>query len=209
MQRISVVGLGKLGLSLAVTAASRGFLVKGYDISEKVVKGVSKGVSHIYENKVEELLNKYKRRIEVSTETTNAARDSNITFVVTTTPSKRNGDFSIKLVRDAVTKVARGLRHKKTYHLIVLVSTILPGSCKKIIHAVEKVSGKKCSRDFGFCYNPEFIALGTVVKNLLNPDFILIGESDQKAGDILEDFYHCNQSDYKCQFPPYFYQNHL
>ena len=68
-----------------------------------------------------------------------------------------------------------------------VTSTVLPGdSEEKLIPALEKSSGKTCGRDFGFCYNPEFIAIGSVIKNLLNPDFLLVGEYDEKSGKIRE-----------------------
>ncbi|MEK7102565.1 MAG: nucleotide sugar dehydrogenase, partial [Patescibacteria group bacterium] len=71
-----------------------------------------------------------------------------------------------------------------------VTATVMPGhSTGLVIPALEKASGKTCGTDFGYCYNPEFIAIGTVVRDLLNPDFILIGESDKKAGDTLNTFY--------------------
>jgi UDPglucose 6-dehydrogenase len=74
--------------------------------------------------------------------------------------------------------------------LVVLTSTVTPGSTEKyILPVLEEFSGKKCGKDFGLCYNPEFIALGNVIHGLLNPDMVLAGESDKKSGNILEDFY--------------------
>ena len=78
------------------------------------------------------------------------------------------------------------LRNKNAYHLVVLKSTVLPGSCDRdIIPTLEARSGKRCGSDFGFCYNPEFIALGSVIHNIFNPDLVLIGESNETAGDRL------------------------
>jgi UDPglucose 6-dehydrogenase len=82
--------------------------------------------------------------------------------------------------------IGKALGKKDDYHLVVLKSTVLPGSCEgEIIPALERSSGKVCGPDFGFCYNPEFIALGRVVRDLFHPDFLLIGESDKRAGDEL------------------------
>ena len=86
--------------------------------------------------------------------------------------------------------MAKTLKIKKQYHLVVIVSTVMPGATDEVKKILEEKTGKLCGKDFGLCYNPEFIALGSVIYNLLNPDFILIGESDQKAGDILENFYN-------------------
>ena len=79
---------------------------------------------------------------------------------------------------------------KHTYHVIAIVSTVVPGSLEKyVIPALEKASHKKCGKDFGVCYNPTFVALGSVIKNFLSPDLVLIGQSDAKSGDMLERFY--------------------
>jgi UDPglucose 6-dehydrogenase len=73
---------------------------------------------------------------------------------------------------------------------VVLSSTVMPGSTGgQLLPALEAASGKKCGRDFGLCYNPEFIALGSVVRDMLNPDMILIGESDERSGALLERLY--------------------
>ena len=73
---------------------------------------------------------------------------------------------------------------------IVITSTVMPGSTGSVIkNALEKESNRKIGEDLGLCYNPEFIALGSVVRDMLNPDMLLIGESDQKAGDMLEEIY--------------------
>jgi UDPglucose 6-dehydrogenase len=86
--------------------------------------------------------------------------------------------------------VGRGLRERDAFHLVVLTSTVLPGATGgTVLPALEKASRKTCGVDFGVCYNPEFIALGSVVADLLRPDFILIGESDKRSGDLLASLY--------------------
>src|SRR4029077_16453100 len=86
--------------------------------------------------------------------------------------------------------IGRALRNKNSYHLVVVTSTVMPGSTGgEIKSALERASGKRCGEDFGLCYSPEFIALGTVIRDFFNPDFLLIGESDPRAGDGLSDMY--------------------
>ena len=105
-------------------------------------------------------------------------------------PSDRDGKFSLSFVLDALKSIGEALAHKAGYHVVVITSTVLPGSTQvALVPALERASGKKCGRDFGVCYNPEFIALGDVIHGLLNPDFILIGESDAKTGALLAEFY--------------------
>ncbi|MBV8408157.1 MAG: UDP-glucose/GDP-mannose dehydrogenase family protein, partial [Alphaproteobacteria bacterium] len=84
----------------------------------------------------------------------------------------------------------KALRTKKGYHLVVITSTVMPGSTDgEIKQALEATSGRRVGPDLGLCYNPEFIALGSVVRDMLYPDSILVGQADQKAGDMLETIY--------------------
>jgi UDPglucose 6-dehydrogenase len=103
------------------------------------------------------------------------------------TPSEPDGGYSLKYVLEACAVIGEAIRKKDAYHLVVLKSTVLPGACDNdIVPHLETRSGKRCGEEFGFCYNPEFIALGSVIKNIYNPDLALIGESDPYAGDSLQ-----------------------
>ncbi len=94
-------------------------------------------------------------------------------------------DAGLQPVLEACDAIGRGMgRH--AYHLVVLTSTVMPGSTHGPVRlALEAASGKTCGQDFGLCYSPEFVALGTVIRDFLEPDFVLIGESDARAGDVL------------------------
>lgn len=187
--KISVIGLGKLGLPLAVTIASKGFEVVGVDINEAVISNLSRGLTTLNEPGLQNLITKHKTRLKAIKSINEAIIKSEITFIITPTPSMRNGYFSLEYIKKTVNEISKVLKVKKGYHLVVVVSTVMPGSTDEIKKILEKNTGKICGKDFGLCYNPEFIALGSVINNLLNPDFILIGESDKKAGNILEKFY--------------------
>jgi UDPglucose 6-dehydrogenase len=115
---------------------------------------------------------------------------TDLTFIIVPTPSGGDGRFSLEYVLKAIEKIAAALRKKSAWHVVVLSSTVMPGSVDKhVLPALEKHSGLKCGVDFGLCYNPEFIALGSVVRDMLNPDMILIGESEPRSGAILEELY--------------------
>jgi len=82
------------------------------------------------------------------------------------------------------------MKGKDDFHMVVVTSTVLPGTTENVIKPIlEEASGAKCGIDFGLCYNPEFIALGSVIRDFLNPDFVLIGESDPKSGELLSEIY--------------------
>ncbi|MGH9557968.1 MAG: nucleotide sugar dehydrogenase, partial [Bryobacteraceae bacterium] len=93
-------------------------------------------------------------------------------------------------VLNAARKIGEALRKKSGWHLVVLSSTVMPGATgSELLPVLEEASGKRCGEDFGLCYNPEFIALGSVIRDMLQPDMILIGESDRRSGDLLEKLY--------------------
>lgn len=183
---ISVIGLGKLGSPLAAVLASKGHTVIGVDLNEQFVLAVNNGKAPVIEPGLDEAIQKSHARLSATTDCQEAVGKTEVTFVIVPTPSESNGGFSLKYVLSAAEAIGKTLRHKNEFHLVVLTSTVMPGATEnEVLPALEKHSGKQCGRDFGLCYNPEFIALGSVIHDMLNPDFILIGESDPHSGDIL------------------------
>ena len=187
---ISLVGIGKLGTPMAACMAARGFRVKAVDLESQKVDCINRKVAPVYEPGLEELLLKSGALLEGTQDTADAVRNSDATFVVVGTPSEQEGGFSLRHVLPTCEAIGKGLSRKKDYHLVVLTSTVMPGSTGGPVRAaLELASGKHCGRDFGLCYSPEFIALGTVIRDFYNPDFLLIGESDIRAGDLLTKLY--------------------
>src|ERR1043166_2549774 len=189
-RHFSVVGLGKLGASMAAGIASRAHQVIGVDVSPHVVKAVNEGRAPVQETGLEDLIRANRERIRATEDHQEAILNSELTFAIVPTPSDERGAFSLQYAAFAFREIGRALGKKKGYHTVVLTSTVLPGASRHgLIPILEKFSGKKCGTDFGFCYSPEFIALGTVIRDFLNPDFLLIGESDERAGAHLEECY--------------------
>lgn len=188
--KISVIGLGKLGSPLLAAIAERGFSVIGVDVNQKAVDFINKTQPPVNEPGLSELLKKNRSRIKATTDYFEAISESDITFIIVPTPSIKSGAFSNKYVLSAIKNIGKALATKKGFHLVVVTSTVLPGSTENEIgQLLERASDKKIGQSVGLCYNPEFIALGSVIQNLLNPDFVLIGQSDNKSGKILENFY--------------------
>jgi UDPglucose 6-dehydrogenase len=187
---LSVVGIGKLGLPLAAYYAHRGYKVIGVDVNKETIKAVNKGKSPIYEPGLEELLKKQRGRLSATTDIKFAVENSDITFILVPTPSEKRGGFSTRYAEEAARSIAAALKDKNDFHIVVLTSTVMPGATETVIKPIlEETSGKKCGVNFGLCYNPEFIALGSVIRDLALPDAVLIGESDKKSGDILAEVY--------------------
>lgn len=187
---ISVVGLGKLGACLAAAIADRGFGVIGIDVNRSFVNAINSGMAPVLEPQLQDYIERNQERLSATSEYRDAILTSDITFVIVPTPSIENGSFSVEYARSAFAAIGKVLKEKDRYHLVVLTSTVLPGDTREhLIPVLERGSQKKCGRDFGVCYSPEFIALGSVIRDFLNPDFLLIGEFDTKSGDVLEEFY--------------------
>lgn len=186
----SVIGLGKLGACMAAAFADRGHEVIGVDCDPTVVEAVNGGRSPVVEPGLPELIARNGGQLWATTSYAEAVERSDVTFVVVPTPSDEVGAFSAEYAKTAFAEVGRGLRAKDGYHLIVLTSTVLPGVTRHLLQPiVELESGRRCGPDFGLCYSPEFIALGSVIHDLLNPEFVLIGEHDERAGSVLEGCY--------------------
>jgi UDPglucose 6-dehydrogenase len=183
---LSVFGIGKLGAVVAGCYASRGFHVIGVDVNRHYVDSSNRGVPPVQEPGIEDLYRSCLGRLSATTDSASAVARSEATLICVPTPSDADGGYSLRYVLEACKAVGDALRKKNVYHLVVLKSTVLPGSCdQEIVPTLEARSGKRCGSDFGFCYNPEFIALGSVIYNIFNPDLVLIGESNETAGDWL------------------------
>jgi UDPglucose 6-dehydrogenase len=189
MKKISIIGLGKLGLPWLSVLVEKGFDVIGVDKNKSLLQQIKNGKNPYYEEGLEEFFSK-RYNFQITDNIYDAVFNTDITFIIVPTPSDDSGKFSNKYIIEVLNDILSAIKNKNDYHLIVITSTIMPASMEKvIIPYIEKNSGKRCSIDFGVCYNPEFIALGEVRKGMMFPDFVLIGESDKKAGDILENIY--------------------
>ena len=188
--RVSVIGLGKLGSPLAAVLASKGHEVIGVDLNPEFVRLLNEGRAPVQEPRLQELIDASQGRLRATVDVEEATLQSEISFVIVPTPSDAKGAFTNKYVIEAVTAIGKALRKMDSYHVVNITSTVMPGSMGgEIRRALESASGRIVGKDLGLCYNPEFIALGSVIRDMLLPDAILIGESDTRAGDLLESIY--------------------
>jgi UDPglucose 6-dehydrogenase len=186
----SIIGLGKLGASMLAAFAKRGFNVIGVDVLQHAVELVNAGHAPVQESDLEGTIASHRAHLRATLSHREAILNSNVTFVIVPTPSDEHGAFSLQYAAWAFREIGHALAEKDTYHLVVLTSTVLPGSMRYgLLPILEKESGKQCGRDFGLCYSPEFIALGSIIHDFLNPDFTLVGEYDERSGSALEACY--------------------
>lgn len=184
---VSVVGLGKLGASLAAVLAASGARVVGVDVDPRAVERVSRGLAPVDETGLADLIAAHAGSLTATLDAAAAVASTEATFVIVPTPSDTDGRFSLAPMQAALREVGRGLRDKDGWHLVVVTSTVLPGDTRGgLVPVLEEASGKRCGPDFGVCYSPAFIALGSVIRGLTHPDLVLVGESDQRAGAAAE-----------------------
>src|SRR6266581_4827883 len=190
IQKVSVCGLGKLGACIAATLAARGFEVVGVDIDPEKVRKVNEGLPPVQEPLLAETITAGKGRLR-ATGNHKEAVGTDVSFFIPPSPSLPDGSFSTEYLLRAMQPIAAAVREAgKKGHLFVCSSTTTPGALDQVlIPMLEREIGGVCGRDFGACYNPEFIALGNVVNGLLAPDLVLIGESDPESGAALEALY--------------------
>jgi UDPglucose 6-dehydrogenase len=186
-QRVAVVGLGKLGSPIAACLAAKGLEVFGVDSDPAKVEAVNRLEAPIYEPGLAEMLTAAGPRLLATLDLQAAVLATDVSLLIVPTPSDETGGFSLRFLLPALRTIGAALRDKHEFHTVVITSTVMPGATGgPIRELLEQSSGKRCGVDFGLCYSPEFVALGSVIKDFLNPDMVLIGQSDARAGDALE-----------------------
>lgn len=188
--KISVVGLGKLGLCTAACFAAKGHLVVGVDNNAEHIAALQAAQCPIAEPELPELLETAWANMVFTTDSVKAVHDTDVTLIIVPTPSNPDGAFSNAYLEAVLQELGPALQEKNSFHIIDIVSTVMPGSCDTVFRPLlENLSGKVCGRDFGLVYNPEFIALGSVIRNFLHPDMVLIGASDTYSANTVRDLY--------------------
>ena len=190
IRSISVFGLGKLGACIAATFAARGISVLGVDVDPVKILKINAGLPPVEEPHLANTITAGHARLRATNNADEAAA-TDASFFIPPSPSLPDGSFSNEFLLRAMQSAAQAVRKSgKKGHLFVCSSTTTPGAMDSVlIPMLEKEIGGICGQDFGVCYNPEFIALGNVINGLLEPDMVLIGESDPASGAALEELY--------------------
>jgi UDPglucose 6-dehydrogenase len=174
---VSFIGLGKLGLPLACCLAKSGNKILGVDKNEYILEKLNNQELPFYEPGLSDIF-PHENFIGFTDSYARAVEETEASIILVNTQLGDSG-YSAEFVESALTDLSVNLkRSKKDYHLIVLSSTVLPGTINKLIHLVEKISGRKYGQGFGFSYVPDFVKLGNVIKDFLNPEFFLIGSNN-------------------------------
>jgi GDP-mannose 6-dehydrogenase len=191
-KRVSVFGLGYVGSVTAACLASKGNSVIGVDLSPAKVEQLAAGRSPIVEPGVNELIKQAhnEKRLSATTDSASAVMETDISFLCVGTPSLRSGKLDLGHVEPVCRDIGQVLKRKDAFHLVVLRSTVLPGTAESIvIPALEQTSGKRLGKDFGVCVNPEFMREGTAVADFLEPSMTIIGAGDPQHAAWLRELY--------------------
>jgi GDP-mannose 6-dehydrogenase len=189
---ISIFGLGYVGTVTAACLAHQGNRVTGVDLSPAKVEALEAGRSPIVEPGVSELIAECHEacHLHATTNSAKAVLETEISFLCVGTPSLRNGKLDLGHIGPVCQEIGEAIKKKETFHLVVLRSTVLPGTAESIVvPALEKASGKRLGRDFGVCVNPEFMREGTAVADFLQPSITIIGAAEAAHSDMLRELY--------------------
>ena len=190
MTTISFLGLGRLGLPVAILFASKGHTVHGYENDNTKFMSYMSGKSNLYEPDIDEQLQSVlnSESLILHNSYNDNLCNSEIIFIAVPTPSLDNDSFDTHYITDLLVDIKPYLENSKClYPVIALISTVLPNTFENKFKSILDGLGKT----YGFCYNAQFIAMGSVIENMLNPEFVLIGEYDERSGHKVEEFYDC------------------
>jgi GDP-mannose 6-dehydrogenase len=190
--RVSVFGLGYVGAVSAGCLARDGHDVIGVDPNQTKVDLINRGMAPIVERDIGAMIADSVKsgRLRATNSGDEAVAQTDLSMICVGTPSQLNGNLDLSHVRTVCEGIGRALKRKQSRHVVVVRSTMLPGSMRGVvIPALEEFSKKRAGRDFGVCNNPEFLREGTAVADYYNPPKTVVGETDASAGDQLIQLY--------------------
>ncbi len=188
--RISVIGTGYVGLVSGACFAEIGHDCVCVDIDAAKVDRINGGHSPIHENGLDALLARHVgKRLRATTDLAAAVRASDVTFIAVGTPFDGTR-IDLSFVREAARQVGVALRDKDDYHVVVVKSTVVPGTTDDVVRPeLERASGRRAGADFGVGMNPEFLTEGVAIDDFMRPDRIVIGGMDTRSIDALRAIY--------------------
>ena len=190
--KLSIFGLGYVGSVSAACFARDGHQVIGVDVNPLKVEIINHGRSPIVEPQLNELIVEAVKagRLRATTDAADAVSSSDVSLVCVGTPGNSNGSLDLTHIKDSCKQIGVALSAIDRHHLVVIRSTLLPGSIERhVIPTLEVYSGKRAGKDFGVAINPEFLREGTSVYDFDNPPFTLIGADDENVSSLLGHLY--------------------
>lgn len=199
---VSILGTGFIGLCSAACFANKDIKVLASTHNEKKAELINKGKAPFFERGLDKILEEINEKdpnlLKCVLNQEKAVLETDISMITQGTPMREDKSINLEYIESTAKEIGQALKNTDKYHLIVVRSTVVPGTTRNLVgKIISEVSGKEPGKDFGLCMQPEFLAEGRSIEDTLYPDRIVIGEYDKKSGDILEEFYE------------YFYGDHL
>ena len=188
---ISIFGLGYVGCVSMTCLAKNGHYVIGVDVNQTKIDFINQGKPTIVEKQIDNImLEQHKqKKISATSDSVDTVTKTDVSFICVGTPSTPNGHLDLSTIFRVAGKIGNGIKEKTSFHVVVIRSTVLPGTNEKVSQIIEEASGKKCNIDFAVVSNPEFLREGTAVKDYYTPSYTLIGATNNKAEEIMREVY--------------------
>lgn len=188
--KISIIGSGYVGLVSGVCLAEKGHEVTCVDIDQAKVEQINRGESPIYEKGLQDLMRRNLARKFVATSDLHAAvMETDLSVIAVGTPFDGT-EIDLRFVEDAAVQIGRALKNKSGYHVVVVKSTVIPGTTDDVVTPLlEDASGKIAGTDFGVAMNPEFLREGEAIHDFMFPDRVILGSLDERTREVLEELY--------------------
>ena len=189
--KVSIIGSGYVGSVSAACFAELGHEVICIDIDEEKVKQINAGIAPIWEEGLDELMQKHTQKTLIATSDYDyAVQNTDASFICVGTPSGEDGSIDLSIVKAASASLGRAIAKKDHYHVVVVKSTVVPETTEKVVlPIIEEHSGKKAGKDFGVAMNPEFLREGKAVYDFMHPDKIVVGAIDERSFFVVSELY--------------------
>ncbi|MFX1310114.1 MAG: UDP-glucose dehydrogenase family protein [Promethearchaeota archaeon] len=191
---VSILGTGFIGLCSAACFADKDIKVLASTHNERKASMINKGKAPFYEAGLQEMMDSIKKSkpelLQCLTDPVKAVLETDISMITQGTPMREDKSIDLSFIESTAKEIGEALKMKDKYHLVVVRSTVVPGTARNLVgKLITEVSGKEPGKDFGLCMQPEFLAEGRSIEDTLRPDRIIIGEFDEKSGAMLQEFY--------------------
>ena len=189
--KISIFGLGYVGCVSIGCLAKNGHQLIGVDMNDTKIDFINNGNATIVEKEIDYIIYEQHKlgNITATTKGIQAVKDTDISFICVGTPSTPNGHLDLSAIFKVSEEIGIGIREKENFHVVVIRSTVLPGTNAKVSKIIEDVSGKNCNQSFAVVSNPEFLREGSAVRDYYNPSYTLIGSNNDKAVKSMNHIY--------------------
>ena len=184
--KLSIVGSGYVGTTVAACFADLGHSVTNIDIDEDIVEQLNDGQAPIHEPGLDDLVAEHGGTRLTATTDYGAVRETDATFLALPTPSRPDGSIDTSIIEAGARSLGEALESKDDYHLVVVKSTVVPGTTEDVLGSIiEDASGKTRGEDFDVAMNPEFLREGSAVEDFLGPDKVVLGTENERANERL------------------------